>query len=329
MRTTCHHLLRLALSCSALFPLLTCGAAVPADASRQRAARPSRPVLVQRLAYDRQRHSVVLGVTGHLAVATRTVANPLRLVVDLPGARLATRNRALTVGDARVARVRVAQFAVWPPVVRVVIEPTGPDEPRLAVQQDGSRLYFTVAAPTAQPAAGSPQPQAPASGAAEAFPGVLPGPPLPMPQQDAPPAIQLPDTPGLPPAPSSVPPLTRPGIQQRLRPAPAATPAKRNEADAWPMVLPKRPPEGLPEAASEGPRVPAAPPPFPGAPANAAPLAAPPTSPEAGPLPPPGADAPLETDPFPTPVPAPLQREPGPGSVLPPGAPAADEPGAG
>ncbi|MEB3222059.1 MAG: AMIN domain-containing protein [Candidatus Sericytochromatia bacterium] len=327
MGTTCHHLLRLALSFAAVFPLLTWGAAVPADASRQRGARPVRPVLVQRLAYDAQRHTIVLGVTGHLGVATRTVANPLRLVVDLPGARLATRNRALTVGDPLVARVRVAQFAVWPPVVRVVIEPTGPDEPRLAVQQDGRRLYITVAPPTAQPAAASPQPLVPAAGPPEEAAGDLPLSPLPV--LTAPPAILLPATPGLPPASSSVPPLTRPGIQQRLRPAPATAPAKRNEADAWPLVLPQGRPVGQPGATPGDPRAPLAAPPTPVAPPNAAPLATPPGGPEAAPFPAPGADAPLETDPFPTPVPAPPQREPGPGSVLPPGAPTSDGPGAG
>jgi hypothetical protein len=263
----------------------------------------TRPVLVKRLAYDKQRHSVVLGVTGNLTVSTRTVASPLRLVVDLPGARLATPNRLLTVNDGLVSRVRVAQFAVWPPVVRVVIEPVGSEEPRLAVQQDGRRLYITVA-------------PAPARESQEALPEGMPTVPALSPAAGhAPEAPPAPDEASpLPPVPgaSAVPPLTRPGIQQRLRPPTPQSPALRGGMEAWPTLLPQpattRAPIPAPPQPASSPAAARPVPPSGDGSSRPAPL------PGEAPVLPPGGDEPLETDPFPVPPPP---RADGPGGTGP------------
>ncbi|MEB3329133.1 MAG: AMIN domain-containing protein [Candidatus Sericytochromatia bacterium] len=262
----------------------------------------SRPALVKRLAYDRQRHAVVLGVSGQITVSTRTVPNPLRLVVDLPGARLVTPNRLLVVEDGLVSRVRVAQFAVWPPVVRVVLEPVAGEEPRLAVQQDGRRLFITVAPP-------------PSSGLSE----VLPASPALSPGRAPEPKAPTWPNPPLPGAPaagaSALPALTRPGIRQRLRPPEMPTPQRSGDVETWPTLLPQgvppRPPAPAPPANATAPPTPASPlvPPAPASPlvppAPASPLV-PPTSvpsraepPTVRPVLPPGGDESLETYPFP------------------------------
>jgi hypothetical protein len=263
----------------------------------------TRPVLVKRLAYDRQRHSVVLGVTGNLTVSTRTVAGPLRLVVDLPGARLATPNRLLTINDGLVSRVRVAQFAVWPPVVRVVIEPVGPVEPRLAVQQDGRRLYITVA-------------PAPARESEETLPDGMPTVPALSPgagrAPEAPPAVDEASPPPPVPGASAVPPLTRPGIQQRLRPPSSPTPVRKSEMEAWPTLLPQpattraplpTPPQPASTPAPTRPVIP-----------QVDGTARPEPPPAEAPVLPPGGDEPLETDPFPIPPRSDGPGTPGPAS---------------
>ena len=111
------------------------------------ASRPSLDpaVEVNNLAYDRARHSLVLDISGPVTISTRSLKAPPRLVVDIPAARLKSHNRELVVHDDMIGRVRVSQWKIYPPTVRVVIETVTPAEPLIAVQQTGSKLYITLA----------------------------------------------------------------------------------------------------------------------------------------------------------------------------------------
>ncbi|MFN3431871.1 MAG: AMIN domain-containing protein, partial [Candidatus Sericytochromatia bacterium] len=103
-------------------------------------------VQINNMAYEADRHSVVLEISGPLTVSTRSLKAPARLVVDLPAATLMSKNRELVIGDALVKRVRLSQFKIiGPPTVRVVIETAGTEEPLIAVQQTAKYLYITVA----------------------------------------------------------------------------------------------------------------------------------------------------------------------------------------
>jgi hypothetical protein len=110
-------------------------------------AEAAATVHIDNLAYEADRHSVVLAITGPVTIATRSLRAPARLVVDVPAATLMTNNRELTIGDGLVKRVRLSQFKIFPPTVRVVIETAGTDEPLIAVQQTETHLYITVAPP--------------------------------------------------------------------------------------------------------------------------------------------------------------------------------------
>lgn len=109
------------------------------------AARADGPVEINNISYEVPRHSVVLDITGPVTISTRSLKAPPRLVVDIPTARLLSKNRELIVGDALVKRVRVSQFKIFPPVVRVVIETATAAEPLIAVQQTQKQLFITLA----------------------------------------------------------------------------------------------------------------------------------------------------------------------------------------
>jgi AMIN domain len=107
-------------------------------------------VQINNMSYEAERHSVVLEITGPVTISTRSLRAPARLVVDVPAATLMSKNRELVVQDTMIKRVRVSQFKIFPPTVRVVIETAGADEPIIAVQQTDRRLYITVAPPRAE-----------------------------------------------------------------------------------------------------------------------------------------------------------------------------------
>lgn len=217
-------------------------AAAPAPAAPKRGYRPvaqhatpARPVLIRGLSFDRKRHTVLLSCTGLLTLSTRTVTDPMRLVVDMTHARLVSPNRELVVDDPLVKRVRIAQFSLTPPTVRLVIEPREDAEPTLAVQQTGRRIFVTVAAQAAD--SGDEEEAAPEG---SLTPPVLPEQPsrvrvvpieAPQPQRD--PAGLQEDAP------------ERGTIQQRLRPQrtpgqlPNAEPRIQEDGvEGWREVLP-------------------------------------------------------------------------------------------
>ncbi|MDB5098759.1 MAG: hypothetical protein JWM80_3180, partial [Cyanobacteria bacterium RYN_339] len=108
--------------------------------------RPEAPVFVDNLAYDAAKHSLVLDITGPVTISSRVLKAPPRLVVDIPAASLRSHNRELVVNDRLIQRVRVSQWRIIPPVVRVVIETApSPSEPLLAVQQTADKLFITLA----------------------------------------------------------------------------------------------------------------------------------------------------------------------------------------
>ena len=133
-----HHLLsRRALGASLVLVLAVWPS--PADAGAT--------VRIDNMSYEADRHSVVLAISGPVTISTRSLKAPNRLVVDLPAATLVSKNRELVIEDALVKRVRMSQFKIIPPTVRVVIETAGDDEPVIAVQQTAKNLYITVARP--------------------------------------------------------------------------------------------------------------------------------------------------------------------------------------
>ncbi|HEY9722614.1 MAG TPA: AMIN domain-containing protein [Oscillatoriaceae cyanobacterium] len=152
-------------------------------------ARADGPVTITNIAYQRDRHSLVLDISGPVTISTLSLKSPPRLVVDVPTATLMTKNRELTVFDTMVKRVRVSQFQVFPPMVRIVMETATEKEPLIAVQQTGAHLYITLAPARAMHDA-TPTPADTPSEAPTEAPSPLPTPtPLPPP---TPPVVATP-----------------------------------------------------------------------------------------------------------------------------------------
>jgi type IV pilus assembly protein PilQ len=107
---------------------------------------------------------------GALAAKDFVLANPPRIVVDLPGVKNEVRRRVVPVKSAMVFRVRISQFQTQPePVTRVVVDLTAPTA--YSLRADGERLALTVgksetAALVPVPAE-SPAPAPPAQAATE------------------------------------------------------------------------------------------------------------------------------------------------------------------
>jgi hypothetical protein len=277
----------LVLACSA--------AAAPRPTPQARAAGPLPPLVVapvhiHGMSYDRARHSLVLTITGPVTISTRVLKAPPRLVVDIPSASLDSANRELTIKDDLVNRVRVSQFKILPPTVRVVIETASATEPLIAVQQTGKRLYITLAPARPgeeTPAEGvlpSPGPE-PSSFTPPTLPEATPQPPAsaaPAPRLPIPTVAPVRPTPA-PARPTPTPaaaPVGRPGIQTRLRPGmpiptpigrrtspPAPTPAaSARPGGEWQDLFPANSPTPVPRGTAR-PAPPPTPDPTPTAPA--------------------------------------------------------------
>ena len=82
------------------------------------------PTLVRGVTVSQEGGRVTLSVqaSGPLGYETRTLAGPLRLVVDLPQSILVARERQFTVDDPAVKGVRLGQFRTQPPVTRLVVD---------------------------------------------------------------------------------------------------------------------------------------------------------------------------------------------------------------
>ncbi|MEP6470829.1 MAG: AMIN domain-containing protein, partial [Acidobacteriota bacterium] len=98
--------------------------------------------------------SVRLLADGTIAARDFVLANPPRLVIDLPGVRNTVRRRVFPVTGGLVSRVRISQFQSAPdPVTRIVLDLTRPVP--YSLHPDGERLSVLVgeAAATAATAA--------------------------------------------------------------------------------------------------------------------------------------------------------------------------------
>jgi type IV pilus assembly protein PilQ len=107
-----------------------------------------------------------------------TLANPPRIVVDLPGVKNEVARRVLPVRSALVSRVRVSQFQTSPLVTRIVVD-LAHAAPH-SVRVDGERLAVLVGTGEMQP----PQPPAESQVAAASVTTVA-EPPAPTPAQTA------------------------------------------------------------------------------------------------------------------------------------------------
>jgi type IV pilus assembly protein PilQ len=125
--------------------------------------------------------TVRLLADGTIAARDFVLANPPRLVIDLPGVRNTVRRRVFPVSGGLVSRVRISQFQSAPdPITRIVVDLTRPAP--YSLYPDGERLAVVVgeAAQAAAPAAAT----APAPVIAE----VVAPPPVPAVEPAAPPA---------------------------------------------------------------------------------------------------------------------------------------------
>lgn len=197
-------------------------------------AQAAATVHIDAMAYEADRHSIVLAINGPVTIATRSLKAPARLVVDVPAATLMTNNREMTVGDGLVKRVRLSQFKILPPTVRVVIETAGTEEPLIAVQQTETHLYITVAPPRQDEPDESPSPMATPTPAARVAPTPEALPSLPRPRL-SPPTLPstLPTLVPIPPrpsvAPTVLPSLPRPSLAPSPLPVPSVRPPRRTD----------------------------------------------------------------------------------------------------
>lgn len=222
--------------------------------------RPEAPVFVNNLAYDAARHSLVLDITGPVTISSRALKNPPRLVVDIPAASLRSHNRELVVRDQLIQRVRLSQWRIIPPVVRVVIETApSPAEPLIAVQQTADKLYITLApARGNEDVGGSPLPAASPGTSTPAPRPASPRPATPRPAATKPPVgkptprskpTRTPAIRWQKPRPIDEPmptatPVEKPTPGVKVTPRPTATPTPRPKPTARPKPTPR--PHGRP-----------------------------------------------------------------------------------
>ncbi len=105
--------------------------------------------------------SLEVQIAGDGAIAYKAFAldNPARLVIDLEGVKNKVVKSAMSVTDAPVQRIRVAQFKSDPPVTRVVLDLNGKTE--YAVTPSGDHLRVTFGPEAAKIAAAAPVIKAP------------------------------------------------------------------------------------------------------------------------------------------------------------------------
>ena len=87
--------------------------------------------------------AVHLLADGNIQATDFLLANPPRLVIDLPGVKNTVRRRVLPVAGGLVTRVRVSQFQSAPdPITRIVLDLTRSTS--YSVRTDGERLSVLV-----------------------------------------------------------------------------------------------------------------------------------------------------------------------------------------
>jgi type IV pilus assembly protein PilQ len=199
--------------------------------------------------------AVRLLADGTISAKDFVLANPPRLVIDLPGVRNTVRRRVVPVTGGLVSRVRISQFQSAPdPVTRVVLDLTRPVS--YSLHADGERLSVVVGEATAAAApAVAEQVVTPPPPAA---PAVEPAAPEPAPAEPTttlakPASTDVPAAPVEKPTPSRtevVPPPATPPVAPAVAAAPAPLPAGTGSAPGTDAAVrePERhsPPAALP-----------------------------------------------------------------------------------
>ena len=259
---------------------------------------------------DTQMHDGRVAITlvgdGWFAPKDFVLANPPRLVIDLPGVKNEVRQRAIAVKGDVVSRVRVSQFQTSPEMItRVVIDLARPVA--YAIAPDGERLAVLVGEGVSAAEIAPSAPTAPAA-TAEAQVAEAPAP------ASAPASVHE------APVPASTTTIAEaPQSQEHAQPEPAATaPTPLEEALAPATVqaesVPEQKPEPAPVAAAKSTPAPAPAPKVETVAAAPAPAPHPQTAPVAASAPPPPVEtavthvAPPPAAPEPAPAPAPAVR---------------------
>jgi AMIN domain len=103
--------------------------AVSTVAAAQDIASPNSPVAdVQSVMVVPGDNGPVLQIVSSrpLTPSLQTVQAPLRLVIDLPGAKLTTARKHIPFRDEQIKGIRIDQYQSDPPVVRIVVDLAGP-----------------------------------------------------------------------------------------------------------------------------------------------------------------------------------------------------------
>ncbi|MFB3814251.1 MAG: type IV pilus secretin PilQ [Terriglobales bacterium] len=129
-----------------------------AEPAAEKAASPAVPVQVRNVAVARGDDGVQVEVSTSAPVKpqTMTLTSPDRIVLDFPNSEPAGRPRPIVVNGAEVRSVRMGRFQGDPPITRVVIDLTSPQEFDLA--ENGDKVVVRLRAAqtaTVRPAAAS------------------------------------------------------------------------------------------------------------------------------------------------------------------------------
>jgi type IV pilus assembly protein PilQ len=117
-------------------------AAKPAPNSE---AAPSPPVTIRNVAVVRTSAGLAVEIEGGKTARTLRLSDPERLVVDVENSLSATKQRTIMVNGSDLKSVRISQFQLAPPVMRVVLDLAGPRDFDLANR--GNKLVVTVLPP--------------------------------------------------------------------------------------------------------------------------------------------------------------------------------------
>jgi AMIN domain len=112
------------------------------------------------IVHDKGGSAIAIMMSRPIPPALQTLNDPPRLVIDLPNAHVAVKQRHLTAQGEQFTDIRVDQFQVTPPVTRVVVDLTSPRQ--YTWDAAGNRLMIrlkpveeakprTAPAPAAQP----------------------------------------------------------------------------------------------------------------------------------------------------------------------------------
>jgi hypothetical protein len=111
-------------------------------------SQPARQPQVQKISINQQDPlQLQVQTTARVIPQAQIIADPERLVIDIPGAVPGSGLHALTLNRNDVKRVRVGLFSTEPPVTRIVLDLNGPESYRITPSASG----FTVSIGGEQP----------------------------------------------------------------------------------------------------------------------------------------------------------------------------------